>query len=286
MNLVLKITSVILLFVAAIPTIRAEDVASSVIVDPPSLSLSGPASRHYLLVHERVADGVFLDLTRSAKYQVADPKIAEISDRGLVRGKADGATTIRVEVRGLVLSVPVVVRGASLTRTFHFENDISPLLGRFGCNASGCHGKAEGQNGFKLSVFGFDPPADFNALIKEGRGRRIFPAVPEKSLLLTKAAGQVPHGGGLRIQAKSEPFDTIRAWIAVGAPFGDANAPRVQSIRIEPAERIMPMHGEQQLRVMAKYSDGRDIDVTTQARFQTNNETVGAVEAEGIVKIS
>src|SRR3954468_22242415 len=84
-------------------------------------------------------------------------------------------------------------------RSYHFENDIVPILSRHGCNSSGCHGKAEGQNGFKLSVFGFDPPADYDALTKEGRGRRVFPAAADRSLLLLKASGGAPHGGGLRL---------------------------------------------------------------------------------------
>ncbi|MFN5197007.1 MAG: hypothetical protein ACK5MS_06935, partial [Planctomyces sp.] len=82
---------------------------------------------------------------------------------------------------------------------WNFENDIVPILSRFGCNTSGCHGKAEGQNGFKLSVFGSDPEADYDAVVKENFGRRVFPAVPENSLLLLKATGQVPHGGGSRL---------------------------------------------------------------------------------------
>jgi len=265
-------------------TARAVDELPLCAVSPPSLMLTGPGARHYLLVDEKLADGVVLDLTRTAKYLVADPRLVEVNDSGLVRAKADGSTTIKVEVRGKTISVPVVVRESQVARSFHFENDILPLLGRFNCNSSGCHGKAEGQNGFKLSVFGFDAAADFSALVKEGRGRRLFPAVPEKSLLLTKASGQAPHGGGLRIPAKSEAFETIRGWIAAGAPFGDASAPRIESIRMEPGDRIMPMHADQQLRVIARYSDGRETDVTTQARYQSNNDPVATVSAEGVVR--
>jgi hypothetical protein len=81
----------------------------------------------------------------------------------------------------------------------HFANDVVPILSRYGCNTSGCHGKAEGQNGFKLSVFGFDPGADYAALTQESRGRRVLPSIPDKSLLLLKASGGMPHGGGVRI---------------------------------------------------------------------------------------
>src|SRR5437016_11672844 len=84
-------------------------------------------------------------------------------------------------------------------RHFNFENDIVPVLSKFGCNTSGCHGKAAGQNGFKLSVFGFDPAADYAALKQEGRGRRVLPTFPERSLLLAQASGGVPHGGRVRI---------------------------------------------------------------------------------------
>ncbi len=129
---------------------------------------------------------------------------------------------MRVQAEGRTLNVAVTVEGSAEPRRFNFENDIVPILSRFGCNSSGCHGKAEGQNGFKLSVFGFDPPADYAALTKEARGRRVFPAAPEQSLLLRKMTGQMPHGGGARIAAGSGDYETVRAWIAAGLPFGDA----------------------------------------------------------------
>ena len=102
---------------------------------------------------------------------------------------------------------------AADARHFNFEQDITPLLSRFGCNAAGCHGKAEGQNGFKLSVFGYDPRADYDALVKEARGRRVFPAMPDRSLMLLKASGGIPHGGGVRFLPGSPEYQTIRDWI-------------------------------------------------------------------------
>ena len=117
-------------------------------------------------------------------------------------------TEIEVTVGTRDTDVPVRVAGSHEPRSLHFENDILPILSRFGCNSSGCHGKAEGQNGFKLSIFGFDPPADRLALLEEGRGRRIFPAAPEESLILKKASASIPHGGGLRIQKASPEYRT------------------------------------------------------------------------------
>src|SRR4029434_2973236 len=59
-----------------------------------------------------------------------------------------------------------------------FVKDILPVLSKAGCNAGSCHAKPEGQNGFKLSVFAYDPKSDYRAIVKGDRGRRIFPAAP------------------------------------------------------------------------------------------------------------
>lgn len=168
-------------------------------------------------------------------------------------------------------------------RRFHFENDIVPILSKFGCNAGVCHGKAEGQNGFKLSVFGYDPAADRKSLMTEGRGRRVFPAVPEQSLLLRKVSGGVPHGGGVRIRRGSPEYKTLRDWIAAGMPFGDADAPRVVAVNVTPAERRLKPRETQQLRATAVYSDGRKVDVTRHAKFFSNNEGLAAVDDDGLV---
>ncbi len=165
----------------------------------------------------------------------------------------------------------------------NFANDIVPLLSRYGCNSSGCHGKAEGQNGFKLSVFGFDPAADYDAITKEARGRRVFPAAAEHSLLLAKASGGLPHGGGVRIPAASLAYRALHDWIAAGVPFGQPDDPHVESIHLSPRERVLSFGARQQLRVVARYSDGRDVDVTPLAHFQSNNEGLTSVDEAGLV---
>jgi hypothetical protein len=168
-------------------------------------------------------------------------------------------------------------------RPYHFENDITPLLSRFGCNSAGCHGSAEGQNGFKLSVFGSDPLLDYNALVKESRGRRVFAPAPEASLVLAKASGSMAHGGGIRIPPGTTEYETLRGWIAAGAPIGDPRAPRVVAIRVEPRERQLGKNGRQQLRVIARDSAGRETNVTHLARFQSNNDALASVDALGLV---
>ncbi len=261
----------------------AADTLPAIVVDPPVVHLAGPDQSYSILVEQKLADGRSVDLTRQAEFRSLDPRTVEVSSLGVVHGLADGSGTVEVSALGQKISLPVTVAGAKEQRHYNFENDIVPLLGKYGCNSSGCHGKAEGQNGFKLSVFGFDPPADYAALTMEGRGRRMFPAVPERSLFLEKASGDVPHGGGLRITHASREYALLRDWIAAGMPAGGAADPRVVGLEVQPAERQLAMGSAQQLRAVATYSDGRRVDVTRLAKFQSNNDGLAAVDDQGLV---
>ncbi len=278
----LYLSAVILLF-AGNSSSRAETPVTDILVDPAQVRLSGPDARYSLLVHGKTGDGRLVDLTGAAHFRSRAPKIARVDEAGVVAAIADGAATIEVEVRGHKRTMTALVTGSSRPRQVHFENDVVPILSRYGCNSSGCHGSAEGQNGFKLSVFGSDPRADHTALTRESRGRRVLYSSPENSLLLLKATGTAPHGGGARIPRAGREFETLRSWIAAGAPLGDPAAPQVTDLRIEPAERVMDMKSQQQLRVLAQYSDGREVDVSSLAKFQTNNDGLGSVSVAGRV---
>ncbi len=252
-------------------------------ISPKSVRLNGPNAEYQLLVEGVFANNSLKDLTHEAEYESSAPTVATVTKSGLVRGVSDGTAAIKVSAAGHEESVTVQVQNTETPRPLHFENDIIPIFSRFGCNASGCHGKAEGQNGFKLSVFGFDPPADRRALVMEGRGRRVFPPAPARSLLLLKASGGMPHGGGVRIAPGSAEYQRLYDWIAQGMPAGAADAPQVIRIQITPRERQLAMQGEQQLRVIATYSNGREEDVTRLARFQTNQEAIANVDERGLV---
>jgi hypothetical protein len=174
----------------------------------------------------------------------------------------------------------------SAPRPIHFEREIVPLLTRYGCNAGGCHGKASGQNGFKLSLFGFDRKFDYQAIVEEARGRRVFPANPDRSLILLKATGRAPHGGGKRFDVASEAYHSFRSWIEQGMPPEAPDAPQVVRIRIEPSERLMRAGEQQQLKLTVEYSDGSKRDVTSQGQFDTNEPNVAGVSESGLVKIN
>jgi hypothetical protein len=176
------------------------------------------------------------------------------------------------------------LHAAAPDRPLHFANDIEPLLTSHGCNAGACHGKASGQNGFKLSLLAFDPKADWAAIVSEARGRRLFPAAPERSMLLAKPTGRVAHGGGKRFDVNSETYRTLLRWIRQGAPAGDASAPTLAKLEVVPAQGILTRRARQQLEVRARYSDGSVRNVTRLAQYQSNETGVAAVDDDGLVR--
>ncbi|MBL8795012.1 MAG: DUF1553 domain-containing protein, partial [Planctomycetia bacterium] len=178
----------------------------------------------------------------------------------------------------------VAVKAGDQLLPVTFERDVMPVLTRLACNSGACHGKASGQNGFRLSLLGFDPEGDYGALVKETRGRRVFPAAPDHSLLLLKAAGLLAHGGGKRLTVGDDHYQSLRSWLASGTPRTPADAAVVQRITIEPPERVLTNLAEQQLLVTAHYSDGTTRDVTHLATFQSNEAVIAGVNTDGRVK--
>ncbi len=165
-----------------------------------------------------------------------------------------------------------------------FERDVVPILTRLGCNAGACHGKARGQNGFALSLLGFDPDSDHAAIAFEGRGRRVLLAAPEHSLLLEKATARLPHGGGRKLEVGSPFYQTLRQWVADGLPRTPTSAPVLTRLTLEPAERTLGFGEAFDLRVLATESDGSTRDVTHLAAFQSSEATLASVDATGHVK--
>ncbi|MCA9107500.1 MAG: DUF1553 domain-containing protein [Planctomycetales bacterium] len=248
-------------------------------VSPTSLRITDAFDRHQLLVETES-----LDLTRQATYESLDSSVVGIDDWGRVTPLAQGSTRIVVRWNGEAREIPVVVSEFSLARPVSFANEIEPLLTRQGCNAGGCHGKASGQNGFRLSLFGFDAEFDHEAIVKSSRGRRIDFAAPRESLLLTKAIAQLPHGGGQRIEPGSDAYELLLTWIRQGAPLSEAaDSPTLTSIEIEPTMRVLQAGQAQQLRVIAVDSSGQRRDVTRQTEFASNLAVVASVDSDGYV---
>ncbi len=252
--------------------------AADLRVSPERVSFTDAFARRQLVV---AADG--RDATRKATYVSRNPEIVAIDATGYAIPRANGVAQIAVQLGEQTVLVPVEVQGLDKVRPVDFATEVEPLLSRFGCNSGGCHGKASGQNGFKLSLFGFDADFDYAALVKEARGRRVFASSPEKSLLLAKASGQVPHGGGKRIEPGSEPYRLLLSWVQAGAPASAPDVAQVVKLQMLPSEQILQPDQQQQLVVLAHYSDGVQRDVTREAQYSSNLDVVAVVGEDGLV---
>lgn len=164
-----------------------------------------------------------------------------------------------------------------------FTTEVVPTLTKLGCNTGGCHGKADGQNGFKLSLFGFEPAEDYEYLTKEARGRRVFPAAPERSLVLLKGTGTVPHAGGKRLDAKSDAYDLLRRWVAEGARPSSASEPRLDRIEVRSGSKVLERGGKVQATVVAHFRDGATRDVTRFTVLEAGPAELLAVDTNGLV---
>lgn len=250
---------------------------------PERVVLASPEASAQVIVSSRSASGIAVDVTRQVEYSMVDPKIAHVLATGRVLPRGAGQTSLQIRLGPLVTSVSIEVQGLESPSPVSFHRDVLPILTKAGCNSGGCHGKAEGQNGFKLSVFGFDPTADHAAIVREARGRRIQHAAPEDSLLLRKATAQVPHGGGRKLEPDSGWYLQVRRWIAEGTTLDNPSEQRVTAISVSPAEADLEPMGTQQLRVIAVDGDGRSRCVTAEADFQSNAEPIASVDRDGLV---
>ncbi len=252
-------------------------------VSPSAVVLDGPESTQQILV-STPHDGRTLDITRDVVFEVVDARIVSIDRLGLVTPRGEGRTEIVARHKTETARVSVEVRGLASPLPVSFEQQIIPLLTKATCNAGGCHGKAEGQNGFKLSVFGFDPEADYQAIAREARGRRIFPAAPGASLLVRKATAEMPHGGGRKVEPGSLPHRRLVRWIAEGGRFGTESIAPVAAIEVEPAQQVLALRGSQQLRVTAVDTAGKRRCVTAEAEYESNASTIAGADRRGLVQ--
>ncbi len=270
---------VMVLLLACTPSVYCQ-----LAVSPASIELDGPESTVQLAVWKPLSGGRVLELTRTARYQIIDGNAADINANGLVQPRTDGSSTLEISHAGETRRVPVVVKGVRHPQPVSFATQVIPILTKSGCNSGGCHGKAEGQNGFKLTVFGYDPAADHQAIAVEGRGRRISPGAPISSLLLLKGTAAVPHGGGRKIVEGSHQYKLVARWLAEGARFADAVAGEAMRLEVEPATARMAAGDSRQLRVVAVGANGRRRCVTTEAEFDTNAPNVAGADRKGLLR--
>lgn len=250
-------------------------------VHPDALNLDSPYAYGQLLITATLDTGETIDATRFAKLE--SPKFVAVSPSGLVRPVAEGTGAIGISLGGQSASIPVKISYPKGSKPLSFVTEVQPVLSKLGCNSGTCHGSAQGKNGFKLSLRGYDPLFDHRSLTDDLEGRRFNRAAPEKSLMLLKPAGAVAHAGGVVWQPGDPNYELVKQWITEGVTL-DLNANRVTSIEVFPKNpTIQRIGNKQQFAVLATYADGRQRDVSAESFIESSNTEVATVDKTGLL---
>ena len=253
-------------------------------VSPATVTLKGLDDSAQLVVTGNLAGGKMQDLTGDVKYEIANDTVARVTTAGRIMPSTNGTTEVTIRYGDKTAKLTLKNESCDVDLPINFGNQIVPIFTKLGCNGGGCHGKSGGQNGFALSLLGFVPELDYQTLVKENRGRRIFPSSPDSSLLLLKMTGTMAHAGGKRMEVGSDEYKLIRRWIASGAPFGSEKDPTITKIVVSPERAILTRNNRQQFTVMAHYTDGSTQDVTQRAQFESNDTEIAVVEGAALVR--
>jgi hypothetical protein len=256
---------------------HASDAALTVY--PPQVRLLSADARQQLVVTANIGTRA-VDRTRDVAYHCDDPTVARVDERGVLHAVATGTTSVVASDGGVEQAISVEVALPDVPRALVFERDIQPILSVNGCNAGACHAKQGGKNGFQLSLFGFDNDFDYAALTMEARGRRVFPAAPDRSLILLKASATLPHGGGQRLRLGDADYAKLTRWISAGMPRREPDVAVLAHVSVYPPDCLLAPEASQQLIVTAHYSDGTSEDVTTTSSFQSNESAIADVAGE------
>ncbi len=258
--------------------------AESLALLPSEIVLTGPEARQQVLAQTTSGAQIIGQVTSGVTLESSDAKVVKIDD-GVVVPVGNGKATITAKVGNQTATASVIVEKFERAHSWSFRNHVQSVLSKSGCNMGACHGAVAGKGGFKLSLRGYDPDADFRTLTRQARGRRIVPSDPGRSLMLTKPSGAIPHKGGLRFDVDSLEYRVIAEWIAAGHPAPSDDDPRVKQLEILPTASQQKKGASQQMVVRAHFSDGHVEDVTRWCKFTSANATVASVEDRGLVKI-
>ncbi len=251
-------------------------------VTPSAITILRPIDYAQVVVTAALSDGSHVDVTRIAHLQ-ADGGVGTVSAGGLFAPTANGTGKLFAELAGHRMEVPVEVSGFTGEFVPDFITDVNPVISRLGCNAGTCHGSAQGKNGFQLSLRGYDAITDVRAFTDDLSSRRANVASPDKSLMLLKATGSVPHVGGMLVDRDAKYYHIVRNWIGAGAKL-DTSVARVASIEVYPNNPVIEQIGRrQQVRVVATYTDGTQRDVTREAFVESGNTEIAEIGAGGLL---
>ncbi len=250
---------------------------------PSTISIAGPHYAQRLLVEGTFADGHQEELTSRAALAISDAGVAKLDKDNFVHPVGDGGAALTASLSGHRATAQVAVRDYSTATTWSFRNDVLPVMTKVGCNSGPCHGAAAGKNGFKLTLRGYDPVIDYYTLTHQALARRTDRLEPAKSLILLKPTLTISHGGGRRFNVESPEYNVIAGWLAQGMPAPQDSDALVKEIEVLPHEASLVPGAEQQLIVTAIFSDGRRVDVTHWAKYDSGDEGVATVDKDGHV---
>jgi hypothetical protein len=259
----------------------------SIDVYPPRVQLDSSRDQQRIIVQGLYGDGHTDDITSAVKVAIADPALVSVDHSAghmTFRPVADGETAVRVTHGRHVREIPLKVVSATSEPPLSFRLDVMPVFARAGCNMGSCHGAARGKDGFRLSLFGFDPAGDYERITREFPGRRIDPGDPIRSLLVQKAIGGVPHTGGKRFDQESDLADRLIRWIAAGGPDDPGPVSELIGLDLYPPTALLAGKDVAQPFVaVARFADGTDRDVTDLCWYGSNNDPTAKVSSAGVV---
>jgi hypothetical protein len=181
------------------------------------------------------------------------------------------------------VKVPVKLPTGGTIKEVDFERHIMGLLSKTGCNSGSCHGSFQGKNGFRLSLFGYEPSLDYASLTRDNLARRINLVKPEESLLLLKATGQMQHDGSMRFGKDGWVYNTFLEWIRSGARWTRGSG-AIEKLQVSPPDFALLANDKAiQVKVTATFSDGTTEDITPFCDFRISDDAIASLSPLGLL---
>ena len=259
--------------------------ADGIALLPAKVDLHGPFAQQQVLAEK--IDGTHLigQITNEISLTASDSKVVKIDGTTIIP-LTNGTATITAKHGDQTATNIVTVTGMEKPFQWSFRNHVQPVLAKMGCSSGACHGAAAGQNGFKLSLRGYDDEGDYQTLTRHALGRRIIPSDPGRSLMLLKPTGAVPHKGGVRFETNSVEYRVLSEWIASGTTGPKKEDARIERIEILPPQVVLKPGAQQQLIVRAHFNDGHSEEVTRWAKYTSASETVAQIGDQGTLAVT
>jgi hypothetical protein len=251
---------------------------------PSSVVLDGRRDMQQMVITGRYADGSERDLTHLCSWSIEGPAVVVVGEGLFLRPRSSGATKLRIQAGPAQVVLPIEVTSYGQAHPVSFRHEMIAALTVAGCNQGACHGTPSGKNGFRLSLRGYDPGADFLQLTHDVDGRRADRLDPADSLIMQKALGRIPHEGGMRFAESSVAAEVFSAWLREGLQDDPPEHSGLKQLEVSPGQRVLNEPARrQQLAVRAVFTDGRGRDVTRLTAFSSSDPAVAEVSATGLV---